>query len=95
MARNFAIVVGINDYDEISPLNFAKGDAERMRDYFRQDLAINATDIYFFSDDSPRNAQGRKTQPTYGTLDSFFTDRFEAPFLDLPFADFLNANEIH
>ena len=82
MARNFAVIVGINDYDEISPLNFAKGDAERMCDYFRQDLAINATDIYFFSDDSPRNAQNRKTQPTYGTLDSFFTDRFEAPFLE-------------
>ncbi len=37
MARNFAIVVGINDYDEISPLNFAKGDTERMRDYFMQE----------------------------------------------------------
>ncbi len=82
MARNCAVVVGINDYDEISPLHFAKGDAERMRDYFRQDLAVNANDLYFFTDDSQRNAQNRKTQPTYGTLDSFFTDRFEAPFLE-------------
>ncbi len=82
MARNYAVIVGINDYDEISPLNFAKGDAERMRDYFTRDLAVNITDLYLFSDDSPRNAQGRKTQPTYGTLDSFFTDRFEDPFLE-------------
>ncbi|GBO53674.1 chaperone protein DnaJ [Pseudanabaena sp. lw0831] len=82
MARNCAVIVGINDYDEISPLNFAKGDAERMRDYFRQDLAINANDLYFFTDDSQRNAQNRKTQPTYGTLDSFLTDRFESSFLE-------------
>ena len=82
MARNCAVIVGINDYDEISPLHFAKGDAEKMCDYFRQDLAIDATDLYFFSDDSLRNAQGRKTQPTYGTLDSFLTDRFESSFLD-------------
>jgi uncharacterized caspase-like protein len=82
MARNCAVIVGINDYDEISPLHFAKGDAEMMCDYFRQDLAVNTADLYFFSDDSPRNAQNRKTQPTYGTLDSFLTDRFESSFLE-------------
>jgi uncharacterized caspase-like protein len=82
MARNCAVIVGINDYDEISPLNFAKADAERMRDYFIQDLGVNRDDIYFFSDNSPRNSLGRKTQPTYGTLDSFFTDRFASSFLD-------------
>jgi uncharacterized caspase-like protein len=82
MARNCAVIVGINDYDEISPLHFAKGDAERMCDYFRQDLAVSAADLYFFSDDSPRNTQNRKTQPTYGTLDSFLTDRFQSAFLE-------------
>jgi len=81
MARNCAVIIGINDYDEIQPLNYAKSDAELMRDYFTQDLGVNSADLFFFSDDSPRNAQGRRTQPTYGTLKSFLTDRFENSFL--------------
>ncbi len=81
MARNCAVIVGINDYDEISPLKYAKSDAERMRDFFMQDLGVNTSDLYFFTDDSPRNAQGRRTQPTYGTLWSFLGDRFADPFL--------------
>ncbi|BBC24079.1 GUN4 domain-containing protein [Pseudanabaena sp. ABRG5-3] len=81
MARNCAVIVGINDYDEISPLKYAKSDAERMRDFFMQDLGVSHDDLYFFTDDSPRNAQGRKTQPTYGTLKSFLGDRFADPFL--------------
>ena len=81
MARNCAVIVGINDYDEISPLKYAKSDAERMRDFFMQDLGVSHDDLYFFTDDSPRNAQGRKTQPTYGTLKSFLGDRFANSFL--------------
>ncbi len=81
MARNCAVIVGINDYDEISPLKYAKSDAERMRDFFMRDLGVGHDDLYFFTDDSPRNAQGRKTQPTYGTLKSFLGDRFENSFL--------------
>ncbi|MEI6429052.1 MAG: GUN4 domain-containing protein [Pseudanabaena sp. ELA607] len=81
MAKNCAVIVGINDYDEISPLKYAKSDAERMRDFFMQDLGVSHDDLYFFTDDSPRNAQGRKTQPTYGTLKSFLGDRFENSFL--------------
>jgi len=81
MARNCAVIVGINDYDEISPLKYAKSDAERMRDFFMQDLGVSKDDLYFFTDDSPRNVQGRKTQPTYGTLKSFLGDRFEISFL--------------
>lgn len=81
MARNCAVIVGINDYDEISPLKYAKSDAERMRDFFMQDLGVSHDDLYFFTDDSLRNAQGRKTQPTYGTLLSFLGDRFADPFL--------------
>lgn len=81
MARNCAVIVGINDYDEISPLKYAKSDAERMRDFFMRDLGVGHDDLYFFTDDSPRNAQGRKTQPTYGTLKSFLGDRFANSFL--------------
>ncbi|MEA5478376.1 GUN4 domain-containing protein [Pseudanabaena galeata UHCC 0370] len=81
MARNCAVIVGINDYDEISPLKYAKSDAEKMRDFFMRDLGVSHDELYFFTDDSPRNVQGRKTQPTYGTLKSFLGDRFENSFL--------------
>ncbi|BBC26649.1 SAV_2336 N-terminal domain-related protein [Pseudanabaena sp. ABRG5-3] len=79
--RNCAVIIGINDYDEILPLRYAKNDAENMRDFFVQDLGVGHDHIYFFTDDSPRNTYGRKTQPTYGTLLSFLADRFETPFL--------------
>ncbi len=81
MARNCAVIIGINDYYEISPLKYSKRDAEKVRDFFIQDLGVSHEDLYFFTDDSPRNAQGRKTQPTYGTLKSFLGERFAAPFL--------------
>lgn len=83
MARNCAVIVGINDYDEISPLKYAKSDAERVLNFFMQDLGVSHDDLYFFTDDSLRNAQGRKTQPTYGTLLSFLGDRFTDPFLSV------------
>jgi hypothetical protein len=71
MAKNCAVVIGINEYDEIQHLKYAKTDAERVHDYFLKGLGVQPDNLYFFSDDSPRNSTGRKTQPTYGTLISF------------------------
>ncbi|WP_353931147.1 SUMF1/EgtB/PvdO family nonheme iron enzyme [Okeanomitos corallinicola TIOX110] len=82
MAKNCAVVIGINEYDEIQALNYAKSDAEKVRDYFLHGLGVHPDHLYFFSDDSPRNNAGRKTQPTYGTLHSFLNDRFAQPFLE-------------
>ncbi|MEA5620969.1 SUMF1/EgtB/PvdO family nonheme iron enzyme [Cronbergia sp. UHCC 0137] len=82
MAKNCAVVIGVNEYDEIQPLQYAKTDAERVRDYFLHSLGVQSEQLYFFSDDSPRNSLSKKTQPTYGTLNSFFNDRFEQPFLE-------------
>jgi len=82
MARNFAVVVGINNYKKIQPLKYAKSDAERMCDYFTQDLQVSPENLYFFSDDSPCDVWGRETQPTYSNLETFFTESFEAPFLE-------------
>ncbi|UUO17258.1 SUMF1/EgtB/PvdO family nonheme iron enzyme [Dolichospermum heterosporum] len=82
MAKNCAVVIGVNEYDEIQCLQYAKTDAERVRDYFSTGLGVQPNYLYFFSDDSPRNSLGKKTQPTYGTLNSFFNDRFEQPFLE-------------
>ena len=81
MARNFAVVVGINNYKKMSPLKYAKSDAEKMRNFFMQDLQVSPENLYFFSDDSPCDFWGRETQPTYSNLETFFTESFETPFL--------------
>jgi uncharacterized caspase-like protein len=81
MARNFAVVIGINNYKKIQPLKYAKSDAEKMRDFFMQDLQVSPENLYFFSDDSPCDVWGRETQPTYSNLETFFTESFETPFL--------------
>ncbi|UXE59294.1 MAG: caspase family protein [Woronichinia naegeliana WA131] len=36
MAKNWAICIGINQYNNLSPLNYAVRDAEAMRGYFTE-----------------------------------------------------------
>ncbi|WP_413172086.1 SUMF1/EgtB/PvdO family nonheme iron enzyme [Anabaena azotica] len=82
MAKNCAFVIGINKYNRIQPLNYAKTDAEKMRGYFLHKLGVDPNDLYFFSDDSPPDSHGVDTIPTYGNLISFLGDRFAEPFLN-------------
>lgn len=78
MAENCAIVIGINGYyNGISPLNYAKTDAEKVRDYFQHHLSVKSAYLKFFCDDSPR-----ETQPTYTTIKSFLHKTFQKPFLE-------------
>jgi formylglycine-generating enzyme required for sulfatase activity/uncharacterized caspase-like protein/DNA-binding Xre family transcriptional regulator len=85
MSKNWAIVIGINNYNpnNFSSLKYAKQDAEAVRDFFRREA--NFDEICFFSDDSADFLwKGKKipTQPSYGNLISFLHDRFETkPFL--------------
>jgi len=82
MAKNCAVVIGINKYNRVQHLQYAKSDAERVRDYFACGLGVQPENLYFFSDDSPPDRHGLDTQPTYGTVISFLGDRFEQPFLE-------------
>ncbi|WP_071190525.1 caspase family protein [Trichormus sp. NMC-1] len=82
MAKNCAVVIGINKYNRIQRLQYAKSDAERVSNYFAHDLGVQPENLYFFSDDSPPDKHGLDTQPTYGTLISFLGDRFAEPFLN-------------
>ena len=83
MAKNWALVIGINDYNPVNfaPLKYAKQDAERVKDFF----ANAGFEVCFFADDSPPltlpTGQTIPTQPTYGNLITFLQDRFESPFL--------------
>jgi formylglycine-generating enzyme required for sulfatase activity/uncharacterized caspase-like protein/predicted XRE-type DNA-binding protein len=85
MSKNWAIVIGINNYNpnNLTPLKYAKQDAESMRDFFLREAKFD--EVCFFSNDSADfRWKGYKipTQPTYGNLISFLHDRFETkPFL--------------
>jgi uncharacterized caspase-like protein len=84
MARNQAIVIGINQYNpnNLTPLNYAKRDAELVRDFLEQEAGFK---VYFFSDDAAeinlRPGVSIPSQPTLGNLESFLLDYFEKPRL--------------
>ncbi|GGA54193.1 GUN4 domain-containing protein [Okeania sp. KiyG1] len=82
MAKNWAICVGINHYDNMPTLQYAKRDAELMRDYFLNEAGFEK--VYLFTDNSPQINdvdQPFNSQPTYGTLRRFLRERFENEFL--------------
>ncbi len=85
MGRNWAITIGINQYDNLQPLDFAQRDAESMREFFLQDLRVKPEETYHFAKGAPRlPAAGGKTmssRPAYVTLRQFLRWRFEKPFL--------------
>lgn len=51
MAKNWAIAIGINQYDYLQPLNYAKRDALLMQEFLANEAGFER--IFFFSDDSP------------------------------------------
>jgi formylglycine-generating enzyme required for sulfatase activity/uncharacterized caspase-like protein len=83
MSRNWAICIGINCYRNLQRLNYAKQDADAMRQLFMQELGFEQ--VYHFTDDSPPIPQDYgpdlDSQPTYTTLRRFLRTRFEQPFL--------------
>ncbi|MHC5822927.1 MAG: caspase family protein, partial [Nostoc sp.] len=65
MAKNWAIAIGINHYDYLQPLNYAKRDALLMQEFLGNEAGFER--IFFFSDDSPELA-GKSTRPTRTNL---------------------------
>lgn len=83
MARQWAITVGVNQYQSLPALQYAKRDARLIRDF----LARNAKfeQVYYFSDDSPDivlDGVTFSTQPTFANLQRFLEVRFSSPFLN-------------
>ncbi|NJN91111.1 MAG: hypothetical protein HC878_12565 [Leptolyngbyaceae cyanobacterium SL_5_14] len=84
MAKNWALVIGINGYNPLNfaPLKYAKRDAETVKAFF-EDAKFD--EICCFTDDSPPlvmpNGAVIPTLPTYGNLITFLQDRFDKPFL--------------
>jgi formylglycine-generating enzyme required for sulfatase activity/uncharacterized caspase-like protein len=83
MGRNWAITIGINGYRNLQQLNYARRDADMVRQLFLQELGFQG--VYHFTDDSPAIPQDYgpdlESQPTYTTLRRFLRTRFEKPFL--------------
>ncbi len=81
MAKNWAIVIGINNYDNLQPLKYAQRDAEEMKDWFEQSAKFDR--VLLFTEDSPNIPTNPpiSTKPTYGRLRRFFRVSFEEPLL--------------
>ncbi|GJD22974.1 hypothetical protein RIVM261_079300 [Rivularia sp. IAM M-261] len=78
MAKNWAITIGINKYDYLQPLNYAKGDAQLMHDFLINEVGFEQ--VFFFSDDSPDIA-GKSTRPNRANLRRVLRELFETPFM--------------
>jgi formylglycine-generating enzyme required for sulfatase activity/uncharacterized caspase-like protein len=83
MSQNWAICIGIDRYDNLQPLNFARRDAEALRDFFEKEVAFEK--VYLFTEDAPPIAtdfgEPMRSSPTGGTLRRFLRVRFEQRFL--------------
>ncbi|ARV58657.1 peptidase C14 [Nostocales cyanobacterium HT-58-2] len=82
MGRNWAIAIGINKYNNLQSLNYAKQDAEAMRDWFEKEAAFDR--VFLFTENSPEipaSPSPIPTQPTYGNLWRFLRANFEKPLL--------------
>ncbi|QKQ72580.1 SUMF1/EgtB/PvdO family nonheme iron enzyme [Nostoc sp. TCL240-02] len=78
MAKNWAIAIGINQYDYLQPLNYAKRDALLMQEFLGNEAGFER--IFFFSDDSP-DVAGKSTRPTRTNLLRILRQLFENSFM--------------
>ncbi|MGJ3249168.1 MAG: SUMF1/EgtB/PvdO family nonheme iron enzyme [Elainellaceae cyanobacterium] len=80
MAKNWAVVIGINDYNPLNftPLRYARHDAKTVKAFFEK---MRFDQVYLFTDDSPPialpNGIHIPSDPTYGNLVTFLEDRFK------------------
>lgn len=68
MARNWAIAIGINHYDSLKDLDYAKGDAEAIQKWCKNPNEGNFNRVFLFTGDSPdipATPTPISTKPTY------------------------------
>jgi formylglycine-generating enzyme required for sulfatase activity/uncharacterized caspase-like protein len=83
MSQNWAICIGIDRYDNLQSLQYAKHDAEALRDFFEKEAGFDK--VYFFAEDAPPIqtdfGEPIRSTPNGGTLRRFLRIRFEQRFL--------------
>ncbi len=79
--KNWAIVIGINNYSNLQSLNCAKQDAELMADWLKQSAGFDQ--VFLFTENSPPILTNPpiSTQPTYGHVRGFLRRQFENKLL--------------
>lgn len=82
MGKNWAIVVGINNYDNLQSLNYAKRDAEAMKAWFEDEAKFDR--VFLFTENSPAIPTNPpiKTEPTHGRFLTFLEVQFETKLLE-------------
>ena len=83
MSKNWAIAVGINHYNNLRDLRYAKRDAEAMRGWFEKKGDFDR--VFLFTDNSPEIPAKPSpiiTQPTFGNLRRFLRAQFGRKILD-------------
>ena len=73
-----AIAIGINQYDYLQPLNYAKRDAQLMQQFLCNEAGFE--EVFFFSDDSP-DVKGKSTRPNRTNLLRILRQLFDNPFM--------------
>lgn len=63
MVKNWALAIGINQYDFLQPLKYAKRDALLMQKLLYGEAGFER--VFLFSDDSP-DISGESTRPYRG-----------------------------
>jgi formylglycine-generating enzyme required for sulfatase activity/uncharacterized caspase-like protein len=83
MSQNWAICIGIDRYDNLQALQFARRDAEALREFFEREQGFEK--VYFFADEAPPIVtdfgQPMRSTPAGGALRRFLRVRFEQKFL--------------
>ena len=80
MSKNWAICIGINEYKYVGKLNYAQADAEKMRDFCRDELHFD--EVFYFAEAAPdvalKSGDGRSLEasPSFGNLDMFLDIQF-------------------
>ena len=76
--KSWAIVIGINEYDNLQGLKYAQGDAEAMAGWFKDEAGFDK--VFVFTNNSPPIYEANSpipTKPTFGHVRRFLRVQFE------------------
>ncbi|MBH8561028.1 GUN4 domain-containing protein [Nostoc sp. CENA67] len=79
MVKNWALAIGINQYDFLQPLKYAKRDAKLIQEFFRNEAGFDR--VFWFSDESP-DLGSEPTRPYRANLLRLLQQLFAKPFME-------------
>ncbi len=73
-----AIVIGVNQYEFLQPLQYARQDALALKKFLEMEAKFDR--VYYFADDAP-GVNGLSMKPTRNNLRRMMRDTFKKPFM--------------